>query len=307
MEKQNSVYQKPAVMLGLAVLCTALWGSASPCIKLSYQLFQIGTDDLYAKCLLAGVRFGVAGLLIILAGAAEEKRLILPALRELPRLLGLGLMYTALQYLFFYMGLSYTTGAKGALFSSVGCFFVVLLTPLLVKGERYSWPKLLGCVLGFIGLMLISAGKDLSAMSGFTLAGDGAVLLSSLCSALSVFYSKKLMERMRPSLVIGWQMLLGATALGLFGYLNGGRLAFDGGWKPIALLGYMCLLSAVAYYLWAQLIKFNPVNRVTITQLLIPVFGAVFSAIILGESVFTLLNLAALVLVCAGIWLVNRR
>jgi len=40
---------------------------------------------------------------------------------------------------------------------------------------------------------------------------------------------------------------------------------------------------------------------------LTPVFGAILSALLLGESILEIKNLTALVLACTGIWIVNRK
>ena len=70
----------------------------------------------------------------------------------------------------------------------------------------------------------------------------------------------------------------------------------------------MGVLSAVAYTIWSILTKYNPVASVTIYGFLNPVFGVLLSALLLGEQnqAFTVYGLAALVLVCLGIFLVNR-
>ena len=70
----------------------------------------------------------------------------------------------------------------------------------------------------------------------------------------------------------------------------------------------MALLSAVAQTIWSALTKYNPVGRVAVYGFLNPVFGVLLSALLLGEGeqAFTVYGLAALVLVCAGILLVNR-
>ena len=59
--------------------------------------------------------------------------------------------------------------------------------------------------------------------------------------------------------------------------------------------------------LWSALLKHNPVGRVTIFNFLIPVFGALLSALFLGESIFEWKYVLALLLVCVGIWRVTRR
>ena len=306
MEKGTNAFQKPVVLVSLALLCTALWGSASPAIKVSYELFHIGAEDLFSKCLIAGIRFFVAGVLILGSEALMNRKFVLPPKAELPRLVGLGLVQTTLQYVLFYVGLAYTTGARGALFSSLDGFFVVLITPLLIKGQKLTGSKIFGCVLGFIGLVLTSVGTDLTQLAGFSPLGDGAVALSSLCFAMSFFYSKTLMQRMSAQAVSGWQMIFGSSVLIVIGLLGGGRMYWGNGAPAFGVLAYLCVLSATAYSLWSILMKYNPVNKVSILKLFTPIFGAVFSAMLLHESPFAPTNVVALVLVCSGIWMINR-
>lgn len=63
----------------------------------------------------------------------------------------------------------------------------------------------------------------------------------------------------------------------------------------------------MAFSIWTLLLKYNPVGKVAIYGFTIPIFGATMSALILGETIFTVQNLAALLLVSVGIVIVNRR
>lgn len=305
-KKEKVIFEKTWVMVAIACLCTALWGSASPVIKISYNLFRIGADDLFSKCLIAGVRFTIAAIIVLIYEAVNKRKFEIPNKKEMPRLLALGVVQTALQYLLFYSGLAYTTGAKGALFSSIDCFFVVLIAPFVMRGQKLTGGKIFGCVLGFVGLVLTSVGTDIQQLAGFTMRGEGAAALSSLCFAMSFFYAKKLMERMSAPMVTGWQMLLGALVLLIVGIVGGGKMYMGEGIKALLVLAYLCALSSVAYTLWSILMKYNPVNKVSMLKLLTPIFGAVFSAILLKEAPFSPLNVIALILVCSGIWCVNR-
>ena len=93
--------------------------------------------------------------------------------------------------------------------------------------------------------------------------------------------------------------------LTLGGYLFGGNLS-DIGWRALLLLAYLVLLSSAAFALWSLLLKYNRVGMVAPFNFLIPVSGAVLSAIFLNESILEWKNALALVLVCVGIILVNR-
>ena len=93
----------------------------------------------------------------------------------------------------------------------------------------------------------------------------------------------------------------------LIGLLNGGSVT---GFTPAStlLIGYLGLISSVAYSLWSLLLKYNPVGKVAVFGFSNPMFGVILSAILLGEKnqAFTLKGLLALILVCSGILIVNR-
>lgn len=96
-----------------AAFCCLLWGSAYPAIKSGYEIFQIATDDIPSKIVFAGYRFLFAGLLLLLLAVAQRKPIGRLSPRQYGQLTLLGLTQTSLQYIFFYIGLAFTTGSKG--------------------------------------------------------------------------------------------------------------------------------------------------------------------------------------------------
>ena len=93
------------------------------------------------------------------------------------------------------------------------------------------------------------------------------------------------------------------------GLALGGRIDLVPRFSAYVLLLYMALISAVAYSVWGILMKNNPVSRVSIFNFMTPLFGVLLSAIFLGEvdQALQLNKLLALVLVSAGIYVVNRK
>ena len=75
--------------------------------------------------------------------------------------------------------------------------------------------------------------------------------------------------------------------------------------RSVLLLLYMALLSTAAFSIWALLLKYNPVGKVAVFGFTI-CFGVALSAVFLGEDIWKIQNLAALILVSAGIIFVNR-
>lgn len=142
---------------------------------------------------------------------------------------------------------------------------------------------------------------------GFTLLGDGAVLLAALANGFSISLFKRYAEGEDTLTLCGYQFIVGGGLLLLTGLCFGGTLPqFTG--QSLLLLGYMVLLSDVAQTIWSALTRYNPVGRVAVYGFLNPVFGVLLSALLLreGQQAFTPYSLAALVLVCVGIFVVNR-
>lgn len=288
----------------LASLCCLLWGSAYPAVKNGYLLFDIAKDDVPSKMVFAGYRFVLAGLLLLIMALVSKRDIFNLSWKNLRQITTLGLTQTSIQYVFFYVGLAYTTGVKGSILNATGTFFSVLLAHFVYHNDRLSLNKVLGCLVGFAGVMVVNFNQGLLDFH-FTLLGEGFVVIAAFVLSAATIYGKKVSQKMDSIILTGYQLAIGGVALTLAGYATGGALT---GFtlKSSALLFYLVLLSSAAFGLWTILLKYNRVGMVTIFNFLIPIFGAILSAIFLGESILEWKNVVALVLVCSGIWLVTK-
>ena len=137
-----------------AVLCTALWGSAAPCVKKGYELFEIAAGDSFSQLVFAGWRFTLAGVLVLLVAACMGHR-IRPKRGEYRAIFMISLFQSMLQYVCYYIGLAGTTGTKASVLSGTQTFFALLLAHALLKNDRLTRRKTLGCVLGFTGVLVL--------------------------------------------------------------------------------------------------------------------------------------------------------
>ena len=292
---------RPGAIMLVALVVAVLWGSAYPGVKIGFDLFGIATEDSPTKMLFAGVRFFLAGMMTVGFASVQEKRLIRPTRAELPRVAVLGLILTTIQYIFYYIGLAHISASKGAILFSCGTFLAVLASPLLVKGERLTVRKVVGCCIGFAGVMTVNGGSLAGSM---TLLGEGFILIAAASFGLGSTWSKTVSANCSPTMVTGYQMLIGGAVLCVIGPIAGGRLTrITPG--ALLLLLYLSFLSAAAFSLWTMLLKYNDVGKVTVYNFLVPVFGTALSGIFLHEDVLTARNLIALTLVCIGIIIVN--
>jgi len=292
------------VVFLLASLSCLLWGSAYPAIKTGYAMFAIASDDIPTKLLFAGYRFFFAGILLLVMAMLTRRDIFILNGTRLRQVTVLGLTQTSIQYVFFYVGLAYTTGVKGSIMNATGTFFSVLLAHFIYHNDRLSINKVLGCLVGFAGVMVVNFNPALLDFH-FTLIGEGFVVIAAFVLSAAAIYGKKISQTMDSIVLTGYQLTIGGLVLLVAGYATGGVLS---GFTPAstALLAYTVLLSSVAFGLWTILLKYNRVGMVSVFNFLVPVFGAVLSAIFLGESILEWKNLIALALVCVGIWWVSK-
>ena len=301
--KEQFMTKTVVVWLG-ALLCCALWGSAFPCIKIGYQLFEIPSDATATQILFAGCRFTLAGILAIIIGSVLNHKILIPKQGSWGKIAKLCMLQTVAQYLFFYIGLANTSGVKASIIEGVNVFISILVASLIFRQEKLTARKMLGCIIGVAGVILvnITGGIDMA----FTFTGDGFIVLSTIAYAYSSVMIKRYSQEENPVTLSGYQFVLGGLIMVVCGLLMGGRLTVISG-AGIAMLLYLAVISAVAYSMWGVLLKYNPVSRVTVFGFMNPVFGVILSAFFLKESDSVgVVCILALILVCAGIYIVNR-
>lgn len=303
MKEKNILTNKLIVFL-LALLCCLLWGSAFPSIKIGYQLFSIESSDTMSQILFAGYRFFLAGILTIIFGSLIQKEFLYPRKGSVKLIVILSLFQTIIQYLFFYIGLAHASGVKSSIINGMSTFFAILVASLVRKQENLNFNKILGCALGATGVVIVSlSGGDLG--GGFAINGEGFILIASVSYAISSVLIKEYSLKENPVTLSGYQFMLGGFVMILVGLFNNGHLVVTTP-AAIILLVYMALISSVAYSVWGILLKHNPVSSVTIYGFTNPILGALLSAIFLKEwDSLTLKYLLALILVSAGIYIVN--
>lgn len=305
MKANEQLMQKTAVVWLGALISCALWGSAFPCIKIGYRLFEIPSEDVAGQILFAGCRFTLAGILALLIGSVLSRKVLLPQKSSYGKIVKLCMLQTVLQYLFFYVGLANTTGVKASIIGGVNVFISILVASLLFRQENLTIRKIAGCLLGFSGVVLVNlAGSGVD--FGFRFTGEGFIFFSAIAYAFSSVFLKRYSKEENPVVLSGWQFVSGGLVMMICGLLFGGRLRVLTG-KGFAMLVYMALISAVAYSLWGILLKYNPVSKVAVFGFMNPVFGVILSALLLKEGEnLGFMCIAALVLVCAGIFIVNK-
>lgn len=290
----------------LALICSVLWALAYPLIKLGYRELNIATDDLGSKVLFAGIRFLFAGALVLLITGAvnhTEKKISKSAWGWL---LLFAIVNTSLHYLFSYIGLGYIPSARGTIIDSMGSFLLIILSCIVFSDDRMGWNKVLGCVLGFSGIVIMNVEPGKFMLENISFLGDGMILLNAVFAAFGGVVGRIVSRKMDMTLATGISMAIGGAILCIVGLSIGVAQPWHMSAVGVTIIVALTLISAISFSIYNSLIANHPISTVAIYNAFIPVFGVGFSSLILGER-FMIKYLAAGVLVALGIVAVNRK
>lgn len=315
MQQKTSIFQRPVWVALFALTTSIVWGWAYPLIKLGFAEFAITPEMTASKMLFAGVRFLISGVIILavaggrsLRSASRTQGLSQSFCLKVPRswwfIIAYALMNTTLHYACFYFGLSHSPGSRAAILNSLSVFSVVILACLFFKSDRMTVRKVMGCVIGFTGILALNLGDGAGDMEGFTLLGDGMIIANALCSAFASLMTRRLGRIVDVFVGTGYSLAIGGALLILPGLAMGGTL------PQVTTMGCVILLlligiSTIGFTLYNKLLTCNPVGKVAIFNSLIPVIGAVTSCICLHEPFYWKYVIAG-GLSAVGIYIINK-
>lgn len=296
-------FTQPVVIFVMATIACLLWGSAFPAVKIGYEMLGIGGAAPMVKLQFAGYRFFLAGLYLLVFVLMQKRDMSVPK-GSFKTLFTLGLIQTTFQYLFFYIGLSNTSGIKGSIIISLGAFFSIILPHFYYHDDKLSARKWLGLLIGFAGVVYINLAKG-PITGGFKLYGEGFMILAAFVGSVASIYAKELSNKMDTLVMTCYQMLLGSTVMIVLSVLTLGGNAVPMTFEFVPLFMHLALISSVGFGLWFVLLNHNPISKVSIYKFQVPIWGTILSALFIpGESLSSTIVIG-LICVSAGIFLVN--
>ena len=303
-----SIFQRPVWVALLAFTAAFSWGWAFPLVKLGFAEYGITQNMTASKMLFAGLRFGLAGIIILLIAATTGRSFSYK--NTAPKgsfsnalfLLLFALMNTTLHYACFYIGLSYSQGARAAILNSMSVFTLVILACIFFKSDKMTYRKMLGCVVGFAGILTLNMGNQES--GAFTLLGDGLIILNALCGAFAGLLTRGVNKRIDVFVGTGYSLAVGGALLIIPSLLMGATLPQITLWG-VCILALLVGISTIGFALYNKLLTCNPIGKVAIWNSLIPVVGALTSCICLHETFYAKYIWAA-GLATIGIYIINK-
>lgn len=279
----------------LLLLLGTIWGT-------SYLFIKVIVAEVPVFTLVAG-RLTLAT--IILWGILRAQGLSLPRSRRMwGRYAVLGFLGMAVPYSLISWGEQYISSGLASLLQATTPIFTVILAHFLTDDERVTIAKIIGVVIGFVGVGFLIL-PDLRQGLRANLLGQLAIVGSSLCYAGAAIYIRSRLRGQPPLVSTAGQLTMGTV------YMLPASLLIDrplglspslpalASWIVLAVLG-----TVVAYVIYFTIIERSSATFVTMVTYIIPINGLMLGALVLNESLDVTV-LGSLVLILLGVLLVR--
>lgn len=291
----------PAANAALAILACLLWSTAFAGIKIGLRY----TDPFS----FAGIRFMLAGLMLapFWWRKCREKG---KAIRENLHLIVLvGFFQTFVLYALFYFGITMVSGAVTAIIIGASPLVAALLAHHCMGNDPLTPAKTGSLGLGVVGVIVLCLSREpWNTPAGLKeLAGIGLLLLSTVTSAYGNILVARSRKSMEPVMLNSLQIFLGGLMLFLLSLPLEGLPRRALPLEYYAVLLWLAALSAIAFSLWFVLLS-RPgvqVSWLNLWKFIIPVFGALFSWLLLPDESPTLSSLTGMLCIALSIILFN--
>ena len=234
----------------------------------------------------AGIRFMAAGL-ILLPFCGKPAAVIRTVKAHIHTILTVSLFQTFLLYSLFNTGMTLVQGAMGAIVVGASPLFSAIIAHFMMDDDVMTFSKMARILIGLMGVIIISISRQPWTAGGLKeLMGIGLLIGGCISSALGNIHVARGIQ-MNPLILNSTQILIGGCSLFIVSLVVEGFPSFR--YPPVfyLALAWMAMISAVAFSIWFHLLK-KPgvkVSELNLWKFIIPVFGALFSWMLLpGES-----------------------
>ncbi|NVM16963.1 MAG: DMT family transporter [Candidatus Lokiarchaeota archaeon] len=304
----------------LLILTTIIWGGTWPLGRWLVSE-EVGGATI-PPFMIATIRYFLAVICFILILKFKEGTLNWQFAKKHWKILTLmGLLSVTIYQAGYLIGEILTSASDASIMVATNAVWVVILSSLFLKNERFAWRKMVGSLLAFLAVVIV-VGFSPNVNVANRILGDIMILLAALGYATYTVISRFFLNKTRnnaeayqPSSI--WIM----TYVSLFGFLITTPISLiispeflipavyltipPRVWLGISYLAFISTIGAYTFYI--EGVKRLNASRAAIFQTLVPLFGVIFSALFLQEKFDVFIYPLALLLVILGITLVNLK
>ncbi len=285
----NLLFNQKSKAVVFTILAGVLWGTSFPIIKIGLNTIDPFTFLFW--------RFLISSVTLVAIMLALRKLQFRITDKKLLVFLGIA---NAAGYLLQYVAMNYTTAAKAALFINLSAMWVALLSPKLL-GEIFSRKKIVGVLVGLMGIVFVSTNLDFLSMGEGQLVADLMLIISGLTWALFMVYNKKLVMNSASATFqsMTWVLVLTFLSIVPFTVLSGPGFFELSGWAWLAIVWTAIVCWVLPYYLWLEGLKHLSASVSTVLLLSEIVVAVILSIVILKEPITIFSTIGAFLIIIA--------
>lgn len=284
------------INIALLLFVIITWGYSWVLMKIGLQYMEPLTFAAY--------RCGVGGLAML--PFLYIKGISLPKGEKWVNYTMIGLFQTTGMFGFMLYGMKLVTAGKTSVLLYTMSIWTCLLSHYYLK-EKLSASRWLGVISGFLGIICILGWDAIVNQDTEILFGELLILIGAVSWAISNIWFKKTVMNDDASLVNGMQLLIGAAGLALLALPTEGLVHIKWTWVSASIILFTGVVaSAIDFTIWFYLLKKLDTYAVSVSVMLVPVFGLFFDWLQLGRS----LDIGVIVgglLILIGIYQVTKR
>jgi drug/metabolite transporter (DMT)-like permease len=281
----------------LVMLCTLLAVG-----QVAIKVANAGLSPIFQACLRSAAAAVIAGVWLRLRGLSLFGR------EPVTGAVVVAATFFAAEFAFLYPGLEHTTAAHAVILLYTAPFVVALGSHVLIPADPLTRSKVIGLFVALAGVAVVMFGRDIkSAAAGPTLRGDVLCLCAGIawgCFTLAIRATR--LATVAPERVNFLTLLASTPMLGGLSLLAGEPRFTNPTLLTWASFGFTVIFIAFIVYTTTNwLFMRYAASRVMAFLMLTPAFGVFAGHVLLGEAIGPSI-LGGLVLVIAGLWLLNR-
>jgi drug/metabolite transporter (DMT)-like permease len=278
----------------LMTLVCAIWGGAFVAIKIGLRdMPPLGS---------AALRFFLTSIVLLAWARFRHVSLLYP--KPAVRVLAVIAVLFCYFNLMVYLGTDRTTSGRATVFFYSQPAFLAILAHYFIPGDSFTLRKGCGLILAMVGLIVLFLDR-LGIGHSPTVLGDLLVLSGALATAVQNLIIKRAAGKIHPVAIIFWGTVMTTLLLGIGWWEFEPNVSFVLSRQAVISVLYLSFVSAAfGFVVFAWLLQHYSATRVAALIFLAPVFGVLFSWLLLRET-FTGLQLLGVLGVCGGVYIVS--
>ncbi len=286
----------------LAILCCVLWGSAFAAATIGFEYMP--------PILLSGIRFIIAGSLLIVPLLVQRVRIIESTLKHWRFMLLFAFVQTFMQYGIFFLGLDRVPPDVASIIIGAGPLFIAVMAHYTMSGDRLTSRKVLSISLGMAGVILISVtgGSDVVQSPSFYF-GVGCLVVSNVMGSYANIMVAKYTKELSPVLLTSFANISGGVMLLGVGFATEELPTTPPTMEFLGALLWLSTISALTFSVWYSLLK-RPgvkVSELNMWKFLVPVSGSVLSWWLIPETEPTIMTITGIVIISLSLIIFQRK